>query len=171
MSTLHPRHQAGFTLIELLLYVSIVGTLLIAMSIFFGLSVDARIKNESITEVEQQGMAAMEYIAQTLRGATSISAPATGTTAASLTAVVPTGALSPTIFDLSGGAIRVKEGANSAVPLTNSNVTVTNLSFDNMSRSGSVEIVQVSFTISRTNTANRNEYDYQKTFTSSAALR
>jgi type II secretory pathway pseudopilin PulG len=171
MNTEHTTRQTGFTLIELLLYVSIVGTLLIAMSMFFGLSVDARIKNQSIAEVEQQGMATMEYITQTLRGATTISAPAIGASAASLTAVVPTGALSPTIFDLSAGSIRVKEGAGSAIPLTNSDVTITSLNFDNMSRSSSIEIVQVSFTLSRTNTANRNEYDYQKTFTSSVALR
>jgi len=162
----------GFTLIELLLYVAIVGTLLIAISLFFGIAADARLKNQSVSEVNQQGTAAMEYIVQTLRNATSISAPAIGVTAASLTAVVPTGSLSPTIFDRSAGnALQVKEGAAAVVPLTSPDVQISNLAFDNMSRSATVEVVQISFTVSRVNTIGRNEYDYQKTFTSSVALR
>ena len=171
MSSANHTRQYGYTLIELLLYVTIVSTLLIAMSLFFGMSADARIKNQSIAEVEQQGTATMEYITQTLRGATSISVPAIGATGASLTAVVPTGSLSPTIFDLSGGSIRIKEGAGTAIPLTNNLVTVTSLTFSNLSRSGTVEMVQISFTVSRTNTTGRNEYSYEKTFTSSVALR
>lgn len=96
--------QAGFTLLELLLYTSIVGGLLMAITGFFGVVLEARIKNQSIVEVEQQGVAAMERITQTVRNATSITSPATGATGSSLTLVVPTGSLSPTVFDLSGGS-------------------------------------------------------------------
>jgi hypothetical protein len=67
--------------------------------------------------------------------------------------------------------MQIKEGTGATVPLTNSKVTVSGLSFKNLTRSGTPGIVQVSFTISRVNTAGRNHYDYQKTFTSSAALR
>lgn len=165
------RLQSGYTLIELLLYVSIVGSLLIALSMFFATAADARVKGQTISEVNQQGMAAMEYITETIRNADSITAPAAAGTAASLTLAVPTAALSPTIFDLSGTVLEVKEGTAAYVPLTTSDLQVTSLTFKNLTRSGTAGVVQVSFTVNRTNPSNKNEYDYQKTFVTSAALR
>lgn len=166
--------QYGYTLIELLLYISIVGVLLGTVSLFFGTSTEARVKNQSIAEVDQQGELAMEYILQTIRNADSITTPATGVTGNSLTLVVPTGSLSPTIFDLSGAtpnALRVKEGAATAIPLTNSTVTVTALSVKNLSRASTPGTIQISLTLSRVNNLNRNEYDYSKTFIGTASLR
>lgn len=165
------RKQTGFTLIELLLYVAITGTLLVSVSMFFGMVTESRVKSQSVGEVDQQGEAAITLIAQTVRNGTAITVPATGVTGSSLTVTVPTGALSPTIFDVSSGVLRIKEGAATAVPLTNSKVTVTNLTVKNLTRSGTAGIVQVSLTLSRINTINRNEYDYTKTFTTSVAIR
>lgn len=165
------QHQRGFTLIELLLYVSIVGTLLLSMTMFFALSVDSRVKNQSVSEVDQQGVAAMDYITQTIRNASSITSPAAAGSAASLTLVVPTASLSPTVFDLSGTTLQVKEGSGAAVALTNAKVQASSLTFKNLSPSPSNKLVQVSFTIGRVNPASRNEYSYQKTFVGSAAVR
>lgn len=163
--------QRGFTLIELLLYVGIVGSLLTAVVLFFGTTVDSRVKNQSISEVNQQGVLAMEYITGTLRNATSVTTPASGGSGASLTLVVANGTLSPTIFDLNGTTLQVKEGAAVAVALTSSKVQVSGLTFKNLTRSGTPGVVQVRFTLSRTNPSNRNEYDFQKEFVASAALR
>lgn len=163
--------QSGFTLLELLLYVVIVGVLLTSIVSFFGTVTEARVKGQTIAEVDQQGTAVMDYITQTARNATSISAPATGgVAAASLTLVVPTAALSPTIFSLNGTTLQVKEGTATAIALTNSEVQVSNLNFKNLTRAGTTGIVQVSFTISRVNSNNHNAFDYQKTFTSSAEI-
>ena len=162
--------QKGFTLIELLMYVVIVSTLLTSITFFFGITIEARVKNQSIAEVNDQGIAAMDYITQTIRNATSITTPAATGTGSSLTLVVPTGSLSPTIFDLNGTTLRVKEGSATAIALTSNDVQVTNLTFKNLTRSGTPGNVQVSFTLSRTNPNNRNEYDYQKTFTSTAEV-
>jgi Tfp pilus assembly protein PilW len=327
---IYKPQQSGYTLIELLLYVSIVGVLLISVSYFFAMIVDARVKNQSITEVNDQGMAAMDYITQVIHNATSITSPAAGGSGSTLTLVVPTGSLSPTTFDLSGSgsgtlgfnadggttdggdagsinatkfvapasgtistlyaflgspvggspnnlgqmaiysgtsspttllassssaaltasswnafsissvnvtsgqtywlaynangsntsnnnlryhtgtagqsmfitqtfgswpnswsgsaqnfefsmyapittsgtnpALEVTEGAASPIPLTNSKVKITSLSFKNLTRSGTPGIVQVTFTIGRVNANNRNEYDYTKTFTTSAEV-
>ncbi|HXH27391.1 MAG TPA: type II secretion system protein [Candidatus Acidoferrum sp.] len=165
------KNQAGYTFIELLLYISIVGTLLTGVTLFFGLAADDRIKNQSTLEVNQQGMAAMEYMTQTIRNATSITTPAAGGSGASLTLVVRTGALSPTVFDLTGTNLEVKEGAGAAVLLTSNDVQISGLTFKNLTRSGTFGIVQVSFTIARTNSGGRPEYSYQKSFVSSVALR
>lgn len=163
----------GFTLIELLLYVTIVGSMLTAVSVFFATTVDARVKTQSIAEVDQQGALVMDYITQTIRNADSVTTPAVADSGATLTLVVPTGSLSPTIFNLDGGGtiLQVKEGAGPVIPLTNSKVAISNLTFRNLTRSGTPGVVQVSFTLERVNTTGRNEYDYEKVFTSTAALR
>src|SRR5690349_18275587 len=97
--------QKGYTLIELLMYVSIVGTLLTGAALFMSTMTEARVKNQSMTEVNQQGTVIMERLAQIARNADSITAPVAGSTGASATLVVPTGSLSPTIINLSGSTL------------------------------------------------------------------
>jgi len=163
--------QSGFTLIELLLYVGLIGILLSAVTALFITTADARIKNESITEVNEQGNYAMELITQAVRNGTSITSPTVGATSAGFTIVVPTGALSPTILSLSGGSLQLKEGAGATTAITNSNVQASSLTVTNLTRSGTTGIMQINFTLSRNNPAGRNEYDYQKTFTTSVGIR
>ena len=171
MMNTNATKNRGYTLIELLLYVVILGMLLGSVVSFFGMVTEARVKNQTVAEVDEQGTMVMDYMTQTIRNASSISAPAAGGVAASsLTLVVPTAVLSPTIFSLSGTTLQIKEGTAAAVPLTNGKVQISGLSFKNLTRSGTSGIVQVSFTISRVNPNNRNEFSYQKTFTGSAEL-
>lgn len=165
------RHQAGYTLIELLLYVAILGMLLGSVVAFLGTVTEARVKGQTIAEVNEQGTAAIDYITRTIRNATSISAPAAGGAAAtSLTLVVPTAGLSPTVFSLNGASLQVKEGTAATVTLTGSDIEISNLSFKNLTRPGTTGIVQTSFTVSRVNPANRSAFDHQKIFTSSAQV-
>jgi len=164
--------QKGYTLIELLLYVSLVGVLLTGASTFFGVMAEARVKNQSVAEVNQQGMLAMERITQVIRGASSITSPAAGSSATSLTLVVPTGSLSPTVIDLaSSTTLQIKEGTAAAVPLHNSKVQITSINLRNVTIGGTPGAVQVSFTMARVNATGRNDLSYQKTFTTTAALR
>lgn len=164
-------YTTGFTLIELLLYIVIISVLLGALSAFFGLTLDARVKNETINEVDQQGNFVLDTIAQTVRNATSISAPAPGASSNTLSVIVPSGGLSPTVFSPNGSAVSMAEGTNPANNITSSLMTVNNLTFKNISRPGTSGIVQISFTILRVNPSGRNEYDYSKTFTTSVAIR
>lgn len=172
MSKFRNNHSSydGFTLIELLLYVAIIGTLLTTVTVFFGMSVDARVKNQSIAEVDDQGVYAMDYITQAIRNASAITAPTATASGASLTITVPTSSLSPTVFSLSGTALQVKEGTAAAVALTSNDVEMTGLTFKNLTATGTPGNIQISFTLSRTNPTGRNEYSYQKTFTSSAEV-
>ena len=163
-------HQTGYTLIELLLYVAIIGILLSSITVFFGMMVSARVKNQTIAEVNDQAAAVMDYMTQTIRNASSITSPTAGTSGSSLTLVVPTGSLSPTIFSLSGTTLQVKEGTAAAVSLTSSDVQLSSLTFTNLTRSGTPGIVQISFTLNRTNPGGTNDYDFQKTYTSSAEV-
>lgn len=156
----------GFTLIELLLYVSIVGSLLIAVSLFLGLSLDARVKSQTVTEVDQQGTAALEYIASTVRNASAVTTPAPGAT----TNILAANGATTTTFSVASNALQVQE-ASTTTSLTNDKVTIQNLQFTNLARSGTHSIIQISFTISRVNPSGTNAYDYTKTFTTSAEVR
>lgn len=163
--------QKGFTLIELLLYVGLSSVLLISISVFMASLVESRVKNQTIAEVEQQGLQAMQIITQIARNAEAITSPTIGSSGSSITLDVITGANDPTIFDTSGGVLRIKEGSGSPVELTNSRVTVSGLLFSNLSRASTPGIVRIQFTLSYVNNLGRNEFDYSKTFISSASLR
>jgi prepilin-type N-terminal cleavage/methylation domain-containing protein len=166
-----PSPQNGFTLIELLLYVSIAGIILLSLSVFLASTMYSRVKNQTIAEVEQQGIQVMELISQTIRNTEAINSPTTGTSASLTSLDVVTAANDPTVFDLLSGAIRITEGAGSAVSLTNSRVTASGLTFYNLSRSGTPGIIRVQFTLTHQNPEGRSEYDFNKTFYTSAALR
>src|SRR3989337_2125231 len=111
----------GFTLIEILLYVSIAGAILLSVSIFWTILLQSRVKNQTVAEVESQGAFVMELITRTARNSEAIVSPAVGATASalSLTVAAPK---NPTIFDMSGGVLRITEGAGAAGPLANSRV-------------------------------------------------
>lgn len=161
----------GFTLIELLLYVALIGILLGAVTSFFITSVDARVRNQSTVEVNEQGNFALERIAHVIRNASAITTPATGTTSSGFTATVPTGSLSPTILSVAGGVLQLKEGSAAATAITNSNVRVTSLSVANLTRAGAPSILQITLTLARYNPANQAAYSYSRTFTTSVGLR
>jgi prepilin-type N-terminal cleavage/methylation domain-containing protein len=162
--------QKGYTLIEMLLYIAIVGIMLVPLTYFFGMTTEARVKAQSIAEVDDQATAAMDNITQIIRNAYSITTPAAAASGSSLTLVVPTTALSPAIFSLNGTTLQVKEGTAANVALTSNDIQVSNLTFKNLTRSGTSGIVQISFTVTRVNSGGRNEFDYSKTFTSSAEI-
>lgn len=168
---LQSHHHAGFTLLELLLYVSIAGIILGGVSVFLASLVQARIKNQTIAEVDQQGEQVLRLMTQTVRNADTINSPAQGGVGASLSVNTYTGALNPTVFDISGGFMRITEGAAAPIQLTNARVTVSNMSIQNLTRTGTPGSVRFMFTVSGVNTGGRQEYSYQKTFLGSASLR
>ena len=166
-----PSSQTGFTLIELLLYIAILGILLSALAYFFIGTASTKVGSQAENNANQQAAFAMETITQAIRNSDSITAPTANNNAAQLTLAVPAGTSSPTIFALNGGAITIKEGTAAEVPLTSSSVVVTNLSFANASRSGTPGSIQISFTMSAASSSNRSEFNYSKTFTTTASIR
>ena len=165
------KSQQGFTLIELLLYIAISSVILLVISVFLSTLLESRVKNQTIAEVEQQGVQVMQMITQTLRNADIINSPATGASASSLSVNTYTAGNNSTIFDLSGGVIRIKESAGAVVSLNNARVTASALTFQNLSRASTPGTVRISFTLTSVNSSGRNEYNFTKTFTGSATLR
>lgn len=166
-----PQTNKGFTLIELLLYVAITSVMLFVISLFLQTLLESKIKNQTIAEVEQQGLQVMQIITQTTRNAEVITLPTQGASASSLTLDVITVANDPTIFDLASDVIRIKEGTATVVPLTNSRVVASSLIFQNLSRASTPGTIRISFTLTHANPSGRNEYNFSKIFTESATLR
>lgn len=161
----------GFTLIELLLYVATVSLFVFAIGSLYVLILQSRVKNQVIAEVEQQGLQVMQIITQTIRNGTAINSPTQTQSAASVSVNVTDSAKSPTVFDVSSGAVRATEGANSPVSLTSPQVVASSLNIQNLSRTGTPNTIRISLTLNYANPAGRGEYSYSKTFYASASLR
>ncbi len=165
-------NQKGFTLVEMILYVAICSILLATISIFLSFLLGARVRSQSITEVNQQGFQVMNLITQTIRNGRSIEVPSIGTSSTTLSITTGNALLNPTVFMLSSSTVRIKEGSSSVLPLTNSRITVSNLLFENVSSISSVEkIIRISFTVNSVNAGGRSEYSFSKSFSGSATLR
>lgn len=163
--------QSGFTFVELLLYVAIAGFLLLSASLFLSTLLESRIKNQTIAEVEGQGLAVLQTLTQAIRNADTINSPSSGASASVLSINTIVSGNNPTVLDLASGALRIKEGSALAVALTNTRVAVSALTFQNLSRAATPGTIRVQFTLTAVNPSGRNEYSFSKTFTASATLR
>lgn len=162
----------GFTMIELLLYAALASVILGSISGMYSPFSSARIKQQTISEVEQQGTQVLQMITQTIRNAKTITTPSIGASGASLVLADYVSGSNPTTFDLSSGVLRICQGAScTPVPLTSSNVTVSALSFNNLSYATTPGIITIQFVITYTNPSGRNEYAYTKTFYATASKR
>lgn len=171
MTTHQHNRKNGFTLIEVMLYVVIASVILPAISIFLSTVIESRIKNQTIAEVEQQGLQVMQIITQSIRNGTVINTPAIGTSAVTLSVGTIVPATSPTILSIVGGVVYIKEGAAVAVPLTNSRVAASGMSVTNLSRAGTPGTLRIMYTLTHNNPSGRYEYDFSKTFIGTATLR
>jgi Tfp pilus assembly protein PilW len=163
--------NGGFTLIELLLYVGTFFLVLVSIAALFVVLISSRIKNQTVSEVEDQGGEAMHMITQAIRSADGINYPLSATASSSVSLVMASSTLNPTIFSISNGAIVSSEGGGSAIPLTNQKVTASGLTIQNLSGTSTPGNLLVSFTLTRNNPQSKNEYSFTDIFTSAASLR
>lgn len=162
----------GFTLIEVLLYISLAAFTLLATSTLFFFVIQSRLKQQAISEVEEQGTMMLSVVTQAVRNAKDFSDLTPGTSnATSLTLTVPTEEANPTIFDLVDGTFRSTKGSGSTVALTSPRVAMTNLSFHNLGQTATTGTVRIQFTLSTVNPTGMREFSYQQTFYGSATTR
>lgn len=159
------KNEKGFSLIELLLYISMTAVVVLVVSGLLYTILQSRVKNQAMAEVEQQGDLIIQILTQTIRNSQSINSPLSGNSN-SLSLAESDATVNPTVFDLSSGVLRITEGGSSAVSLTNNRVSVSGLTFQNLSDS-----IKFQFTISHINSNSRNEYDYTENFYGTANVR
>lgn len=156
--------QKGFTSLELLLYTAVASLLITAMASFVVLFEENRIKNQSIAEVEQQGQQIIELLSHSIRNAEAITTPAPGASGEVLEIDVYDVADDPTVFSQSSGVMQITEGAGSAIDLTNSRVSISNLTFENLTKPSTPGTVRMSFTLERQANTTRNPYIFEQDF-------
>ena len=166
------RTKEGFTLVELLLYITISGLILFSCASFLLLIQQTNVKNKVIAEVDEEGIQILEIMSQTLRNASAINAPAAGVSSAvSFSVNTQNSSNNPTVFDISGGVLRITQGSGSAVNLTTNRIVASNVLFTNVSRSGTSGALRLQFTLAYQNNSGTNEYTYSKTFYDTVSLR
>jgi type II secretory pathway pseudopilin PulG len=167
------KMQKGITLIELILYIAISSFMLLVIFLFSSQIFEARIKGQTIVEVEQQGDWVVQTITQAIRNSVSpVNSPTIGSSGGALILTMVDGTKNPTIFALTSGLVTITENGNFVVPLTNSNIIISNLLFQNVSKPGTNGSIKFSFDATYKNLEGaRYEYNYSKTFYGSGTIR
>ncbi len=158
------KQRKAFTLVEALVYITLMSITLVSIVTLMYWILDSRSKTQVIAEVESQSVLAIDEISQRIRNATGINSPTPGNSSSTLSLVVSDGAKNPTIIDLSAGVIRIKEGVSSEVPITTARLSITNLTFQNVTRVGTPGSMKINFTTSYVNPANTKVFDYSKNY-------
>ena len=143
-------NKRGFTLIELMLYIGVVSVIIFAVSVLFFIVLQSEAKSRAIQEVEGWGAQTMQRITHDIRNANVINSPLPGQSADTL--FLDTGNLNASDFILP-------------------EVSMSNLTFRNLSKENTPGIIQIEFTLDYNNLQNKQEYNYIKTFYGSASLR
>lgn len=163
--------KSGVTLIEFLIYFGILSILIMVTgSVFFNIMY-GKTKLETIHEVNQNARIITEQIVESVRNAQSITAPVAGATGNSLTLVMSDLSQNPTVFDLSGGAVRIKKGSGPAISLNATETIVTNLSFVNVTYPSTPGAIRMTLTITDSNSTTKKEYNHSATFYTTATIR
>ncbi|MCX6779853.1 MAG: hypothetical protein NT034_01580, partial [Candidatus Magasanikbacteria bacterium] len=78
------NNNQGFTLLELLLYVFVASAILLSIVALVALLIQSRVKNQTISMIEQQGAQIIQVVTQEINNAKVITAPTVGNSAAVL---------------------------------------------------------------------------------------
>jgi len=172
------RHGQGktraFSLLELLLYIALASVITLTASALLSSILQIREKSRAAIEVESQGVLLMQNLTQAIRNARDVTAPAPQTSSAGgMTLAMDEASANPTVFEVTGASIGIKEGAvATAVPLLSQNTgikdaTVKNLAVD----ADHPDEIKITFTLYYITQEKRGGFGYEKTFYGSASLR
>lgn len=130
-----PNLVSGFSLLELLIYISILSIIIVVISNSFISLSRSQGQVQARSEVDRDISFATELLKQDIKNASAVSVPTLGTPTATLTLV--RGGVT-IIYDVSGGALRRKEGAAVAVNITNPNIVVSAPTFTRIENTNTV---------------------------------
>ncbi len=160
--------DSGFTLIELILYIALVTIILSALVPFAWNSVETGVKSSVRQEVNANVRYISERIKYEIRNSTGINS----VTATSISLSTSASATNPTVIDLSGGNILIKQGTGSTVNLNSANTVINSLIFTNYtSGDNKTKHVQFVMTVAAFYAAARQEYQDSVVVEGSAEVR
>lgn len=166
MNRIHNDNR-GFTLLELLLYVFVASGILLSIVALVALLIQSRVKNQTISLVEQQGAQIIQIITQEINNAKIIIAPTVGNTGNILQ-----------FQDINGQSEQLSV-VSSTLFLNKNNkdyflnpptIQVSNLEVKNLGVAGH-DSVKIKFDLNYNNLSGLNQYSYSQTFYATANIR
>ncbi len=163
--------KKAFTLIEVLLYMSLTSVLVLMIAMLWVTASDTRDRGEAMSIVSSEATSIISKLTQTIRNASAVNTPTIGNSGSTLSLVMASAANSPTGIALSGGNITITEGSNPANTLNSNRVTISSLTFRNVTENFAVGSVRIEITVTYINTTGKPALDYSQTFYATATLR
>jgi competence protein ComGC len=159
---MYNKKKKGFTLIEFLIYMGIV-TFFMTMIVLSAINMlYAKAKIIAMGEVNHNARFIMERITYNIRSAESISSASEDTLILEMSPAI----YNPMIFSLEEGSVVISRGGLEAV-LNTDFVRISRLNFIRVGEKG----VEIEVVVDFFNPANRQEYDFSKTFRTTENIR
>jgi len=161
------NNNRGFTLVELLLYVFVASGILLSVVALVVLLLQSRIKNQTISLVEQQGVQIIQLVVQEINNSKSIISPAVGNSGNVLQ-----------LQDINGQSQQVSL-ISSTLFLNKNNkdyflnpptIQVSNWQIKNLGVP-SHDSIKIQFDLNYNNLSGLNQYSYSQTFYATANIR
>lgn len=170
------KNNTGFTLIELILYIGIVSVVMMAFIPFVLDMVQGGAKNSVIQEVSGNARLVGERLKLEIRNSSGINVGTsnfdTNLVSGGQISLVKVAPNNPTIIDVSGGRVRIKQGAGTAVELNSTDTEVTSLVFSNYSSGDNkTKNISFSFTIGNRYSGAKQTYKYEMSMRGAAEVR
>lgn len=166
------KKNSGATLVELILYIALLSIFIGGAITFAWDIIYSRVKSNTQRLVSQNLRLASRRIEFEIRNASAITVNDSST----ITLTMADSTRNPTIIDLNSGRVQIGVGAglggqcstSARCFLTSNELTISNLTFTNLSSGTSTNI---KFSITGVASGDTNEFDATQTYTSSVELR
>lgn len=168
------RRAKGFSLLEFILYFALLAILITAVVGFAADVARSRTKAAVVAETEQNARFVMQRILRAVRQADklNVGASAFDVDSGVLSLDQPATSTTPTVFSLSGGAVRILEGSGTATPITSDDVTVTRLRFSRDNLGGNNVAITTQLTVTYDSQGNpARDYNYTVSTSATAVIR
>lgn len=162
----------GFSIVELLISIAIMSIVVVVAVTVMRSALNNEKRGRALEEVEWQASFIMNTISQSLRNGTAINSPAAGVTATTTSIAISTiPAENPTVFTLTNGRVTISEAGGSAIPISSTAVTVTTLTFQNVTAGTNEGSIRVTLGLRYNNPNNIPEQSYSTTRVTTVSMR
>src|SRR3989338_2893396 len=151
--SVHSSTSRGFSLIEIVLYIAMVGVVLVVAAMFATDFFSSNAKVQALEEASRNARYAADRIAAEVRSAATINQGASvfGANPGTLSIGSSVPLNDPTVFTVSGGALMVSQGGAPAEPITSGRVSITDLTFEDLTVFGRTRLVRIRVTAASRN--------------------
>lgn len=169
------KNRNGFTLIEMMIYIAIIGGV-VASFVSYSLTIgDSRNKTYVAQEVHANSRLALSVITDSIRSANWVNVGSSTFDAdpGVLSLSMANATLNPTIISLSAddGILKIVQGINAPIEITNANVKVTDLVFKNLTSTGGRASVGVDLTVEYANSSGDKGFNYRQDLHTAVTIR